>query len=275
MILSTFAFAAMHACVRHLSSELHPLQIAFFRNFFGLIVFLPLVMRSGVGFLRTTRFGLHSLRAVLNVISMFMFFYALAITPLARVTALSFTAPIFAAVLGVIILGERFRLRRWSAIAAGFIGTIVILRPGMIEVDVGSILVVVSAALWGLTLIIIKILGRTESSMTITGYMNLLLSVLSLAPAIYYWQTPTLIAWVLLVAIAVLGTLGQLLLAESLRQADTTVVLPFDFLKLVWAAVLGYLFFAELPDALTWVGAAIVFASGFYIAYRERVVRGR
>ncbi len=265
----------MHACVRYLSGELHPLQIAFFRNFFGLIVFVPLVMRSGVGFLCTTRLRLHGLRAILNVISMFMFFYALSMTPLARVTALSFTAPIFAAVLSVIMLGERFRLRRWSAIAAGFVGTMVILRPGMIEVDIGSVLVVVSAALWGLTLIIIKILGRTETSMTITGYMNLSLSALSLGPAIYFWQMPTPAAWAVLLAIAVLGTLGQLALAESLRQADTTVVLPFDFLKLVWAAALGYLFFAELPDALTWVGAAIVFASGFYIAYREGVVRRR
>ena len=265
----------MHACVRHLSAELHPLQIAFFRNFFGLIVFVPLVMRSGVGFLRTQRFRLHGLRAILNVISMFMFFYALSMTPLARVTALSFTAPIFAAVLSVVVLGERFRLRRWSAIAAGFAGTMVILRPGMIEIDAGSVLVVVSAALWGLTLIIIKVLGRTESSMTITGYMNLLLSAISLVPAIYVWQTPQPLAWGFLLAVGVLGTLGQIALTESLRQADTTVVLPFDFLKLVWAAVLGYLFFAELPDALTWVGAAIVFASGFYIAYRESVVRRR
>jgi drug/metabolite transporter (DMT)-like permease len=270
MVASTLGFAAMHVLIRHVADEVHPIQTAFFRNFFGLLVFLPLVMRQGFGFLHTRRFGMHGLRAGLNVVAMLCFFTALALTPIARVTALSFSAPLFAAVLSVLILGERFRVRRWAAIVLGFVGTVVILRPGMIPIDLGSMLVLAAAALWGVTMIVIKHLSRTESSLTITGYMNLLLSVLSLGPALYVWRTPSLEAWGWMVLIALLGTVAQIALAQALKEAETTAVLPFDFLKLVWVAVAGAWLFGEIPDFFTFVGAFVVFASGLYIIYRER-----
>jgi drug/metabolite transporter (DMT)-like permease len=270
MILSTFLFAGMHVMIRYISSEIHPIQTAFFRNFFGLLVFLPLIMRQGLGFMRTDRIAMHGLRAGLNVVAMFAYFTALSIAPIARVTALAFSAPIFTAVLSVLILGERFRLRRWSAIILGFAGTLVILRPGVVPLDLGSMLVLFSAALWGITMIVIKVLSRTESSMTITGYMNLLLSVLSFLPALYVWTTPSLEAWGWLVLIAIFGTIAQIALAQALKEADTTAVLPFDFLKLVWVSILGAWLFSETSDLYTWIGAFIVFGSGFYIAYRER-----
>ena len=265
----------MHAAVRYLSVELPPIQIAFFRNFFGMIVFLPLVLRHGLGFLRTERFPMHFLRAALNVVAMFAFFTALSMTPLARVNALAFTAPLFAAILSVVILGERFRARRWAAIVFGFAGTLVILRPGIAAIDVGSWLVLFSACVWGFTMIVIRLLGRTESSLTTTGYMNILLSLLSLGPALWVWEMPQGIAWFWLLVIGITGTTAQLALAESLKVAETTVIMPFDFLKIVWAAAFGFLLFAEVPDSFTWAGAALVFASTFYIAWRERVMTGR
>lgn len=274
MAVSTLGFSAMHTAVRYLSAELPPIQIAFFRNFFGMIIFLPLVWQNGFGFLHTKRFPLHLLRGVLNVVAMFAFFTALSLTPLARVNALAFTAPLFAAILSVVILHERFRARRWAAIILGFIGTLVILRPGIAVVDLGSWLVLFSAAVWGFTMIVIRILGRTESSLTTTGYMNLLLSVLSIGPALYVWQTPQGMAWFWLVVIGISGTASQLALAEALKVAETTVIMPFDFLKIIWAAMFGFLFFAEIPDLFTWIGAAIIFTSTFYIAWRERVLSG-
>lgn len=275
MIASTLGFSGMHATVRYLSAELPPIEIAFFRNLFGMIVFMPLVFRQGLGFLRTERMPMHLLRSGLNVMAMFAFFTALSLAPLARVNALAFTAPLFAAVLSVVILGERFHVRRWAAIVLGFLGMLVILRPGMIAVDPGSLLVLLSAALWGVTMIVIRMLGRTESSLTTTGYMNILLSLFSLGPALYVWETPTGEAWFWLVVVGILGTLAQLALAEALKQAETTVIMPFDFLKIVWAAMLGYLLFVEVPDVPTFAGAAIVFAASFYIAYRERQLEKR
>ncbi len=269
MIASTVLFAMMHVMIRHLSSELHPFQIAFFRNLFGLAVFLPIVLRHGPGLFRTRRLPMHGVRALLNVVAMLSFFYALSVAPLARVTSLSFTAPLFAAILSVVLLGERFRLRRWTAIVVGFIGTLIILRPGVIPIDTGSILTLISAVFWACTMIVIKHLARTESSLTITGYMSLTMSVLSLGPALFVWINPTMNALVWLMATALTGTLAQIAFAQSLKEAETTAVMPFDFLKLVWVSIFGALIFSEIPDMLTWAGAIIVFASGFYIAWRE------
>jgi drug/metabolite transporter (DMT)-like permease len=260
--------------VRYVAQDVPPMQVAFLRNFFGVIVFIPLLMSGGLGFLRTKRIGLHMVRGLLNVTAMLMFFTALSLTPVARVTALSFSAPLFTAILSVIFLGERFRIRRWMAIIVGFAGTLIILRPGMIPVDMGSILVVGAASIWAVTMIVIKILSRTESSFAITAYMNILLSVFSLGPALWVWVTLTPEMWGWLVAIGVLGTIAQLALSQALKETEPTAVLPFDFLKLVWAALLGMWVFGELPDIYTWIGAAVVFASGFFIAYREHQERG-
>jgi drug/metabolite transporter (DMT)-like permease len=207
---------------------------------------------------------------------MFAFFSALSMTPLARVTALGFTAPIFATLLGVVVLGEVIRLRRWTATICGFLGTLVILRPGLSEIDLGSLLVLFSALLWGCTLIVIKVLARTESSLTITSYMNILLTLLSLVPALLVWRMPEGMQWLWLLAIGVTGTLAQLAITQSLKEADTGAVMPFDFLKLIWVAIMGYLFFAEVPGPFVWLGGAIIFASATYIAIREsRLARAR
>lgn len=272
MVVSTVFFAVMHGAIRYATQDLHPFQVAFFRNFFGLLVFLPIAMQTGLKVFYTNRLGLHCVRAILNVAAMLSFFTALSITPIAKVTALSFTSPLFMAVLSVLILGERMRLRRWTATILGFIGTLIILRPGVEAVDFGSILVVSSASIWAITMIVIKFLSRTDSSLTITAYMNVLLSILSVGPAIYVWQHPTIEMWGWLLFIGVAGTLGQLLLAESLKQAEATAIMPFDFLKLIWAAAIGYLVFAEVPTFYTWIGAAIIFGSGIYIAYRESII---
>ncbi len=275
MCVSTVLFSAMHVLVRYVAQDVPPLQVAFLRNIFGVIVFLPLLMSTGFGFMRTERLGLHSIRGILNVTAMLMFFTGLAMTPVARVTALAFSAPLFTALLSVIFLGERFRLRRWSALIVGFGGTLIILRPGMIPVDLGSALVVGSALLWGITMIVIKVLARTESSFAITAYMNIFLSLFSLGPALWVWVTPPPQTWVWLIAIGILGTIAQLALSQSLKETEPTAVMPFDFLKLVWAAILGFWVFAEVPDIFTWLGAFVVFGSGFYIAWREHQERKR
>ena len=265
----------MHAAIRHVVKELPPIEVAFFRNLFGLLIFLPVAMRSGLGFLKTDRIRLHVVRAVMNIAAMFLFFTALSLTPLAKVTALGFTAPLFVAVLSVVILGERMRVRRWTATVLGFLGMLIIVRPGVGEIDLGAIMAISSSAVWAMTLLLIKYMARTESSLTITGYMSILLSLLSLGPAIWVWQTPSAEAWFWLVLIGVIGTLAQLALAESVKVADAGAVMPFDFFKLVWAALLGYYLFAEIPDLYTWIGAAVIFASATYIAYRESMLARR
>ena len=270
MCLSTVAFSIMHGLVRFVSDVLPPFQIAFFRNVFGLLFLLPLLMRSRFAVLRTQRIGLHALRGVINIGAMLMFFTALSLSPLAKVTALSFTAPIFMAILAVFILGERFRIYRWLAIFCGFAGMLIILRPGIVAIDTGALLVTGAAALWAVAMIIIKILSRTESSLTIVTYMGIFLGVFSVFPAIWVWQPfgfETLL-WMILVGL--FGTVAQMTLSQALKETDPTALMPFDFLKLIWTAIIGAWFFAEVPDLFTWIGAAVIFCSGLFIAYRER-----
>jgi drug/metabolite transporter (DMT)-like permease len=270
MLISTVVLSGMHASIRYLSETVHPFEIAFFRNLFALVVVLPWFVRYGAAPLRTSRFGLHVLRAALNVTAMLSFFYALSLAPLSEVTALGFTAPIFATLLAAPILREAVGLQRWSAILVGFAGTLIILRPGFESVGPGQLLTLFSSLVWALALMTIKTLSRSEPSVTIVTYMGLLMIPLSLAPALLVWQWPD--AWQLswLALIGLLGGIGQFAMTEALRQADTAVVMPVDFSKLIWATLLAWLAFGEVPDGFTWLGGGVIFVSTFYITYRER-----
>jgi len=273
MCLSTIAFSIMHGLVRFVSEVLPPFQIAFFRNIFGLAFLLPLLMRSRFAILRTKQIGLHALRGVINMAAMLMFFTALAISPIAKVTALGFTAPIFMAILAVLVLGERFRIYRWSAIFLGFVGMLIILRPGLVAIDTGALLVIGSAALWAVAMIIIKIQSRTESSLTIVAYMGIFLGVFSIAPAVWVWQPFGLQTLGFMVLIGLFGSIAQMAFSESLKETDSTALMPFDFLKLIWTAMIGVWFFSEIPDIYTWIGATVIFLSGLFIAIRERSIQ--
>ena len=270
MCLSTVAFSIMHGLVRFVSEVLPPFQIAFFRNIFGLAFIFPLLMRSRFKVLRTNRIGLHALRGVINMAAMLMFFTALSISPIAKVTALGFTAPIFMAILAVLLLGERFRIYRWSAIFLGFVGMLIILRPGLVTIDTGALLVIMSAVLWAVAMIIIKIQSRTESSLTIVAYMGIFLGVFSIAPALLVWQPFELQTLGLMVLIGLFGSIAQMAISQSLKETDPTALMPFDFLKLIWTAMIGAWFFTEIPDMYTWIGATVIFSSGLFIAFRER-----
>ena len=272
MIIPTVFFSLMHAMVRGLSFSLHPLQLAFLRTGMGLIVMAPWILRSGFTVFRTTRIKAHVIRSAMNIVAMFAFFMGISMTPLALTTSLTFTSPIFAGVLAVIFLGERFHLRRWSAIIVGFIGTLIILQPGLVPLELGPMLILTSAMIWGATLIVIRMLGRTESSLTITLYMSLFMSLFAAIPAFFVWTWPTAVEWGWLFAIAVTGTVAQVAIAQSLKEAEASAVMPFDSLKLIWASVLGYLVFGEIPGIFIFLGGAIIFVSSLYLAYRESVV---
>lgn len=269
MLVATVAFASMHAFVRHITQELHVFEVVFFRNFFGVVALMPLFLRYGLGPLRTKRLGMLSLRAVLNIGAMFSFFYGLSVTPLATVSALGFSAPIFATILAMLFLGEVVRARRWFAIVVGFAGALVIIRPGLIEVDFGMLAILLSSVLWAMALMIIKLLGRTESSLTITVYMGVIMAPMSLGPALLYWQWPTLEQFAWLAGVGILGSIAQFTMTEALRLGDTSEVMPLDFLKLIWAAVIGYLAFGEFPDLFTWIGGLMIFGGATFIAIRE------
>ncbi len=186
-------------------------------------------------------------------------------------TALSFTAPLFATLLAIPILGEVVGLRRALSVVVGFAGALIVIRPGAEGlINAGALVTLFSAFFWGLALCFIKLLSRTETSVAITFYAATALLPVTFVAALPVWQTPswTMLGW--LVLLGALGTIGQLCLSQAMRLADATVVLPIDFTRLVWSAVLGLVLFAEVPDLATFVGGTVIFSSVIYIAYRER-----
>jgi len=273
MLVSTLLFTGMQVTVRFAAEDLHPFEVAFFRNFFGLLVVSPLLFRYGFGVLRTSQLKLHALRGSLQTTGMLFFFTALTLAPLAQNIALSFMAPLFTTVLAIFILRERAGWRRWGALIAGFVGAWIVIRPGFAVVNTGALLVVASSCIWAGSMIIIKILSRTESSLTITVYMGLFMAPLSLIPALFFWQWPTGEMYLYLALIGIFGGIGHLALAQAFKESDATAILPYDFLRLIWASALGFLVFAEIPDLWTWLGGAVIFGSTLYIAFRETRIK--
>ncbi|MDP6803771.1 MAG: DMT family transporter [Rhodospirillales bacterium] len=270
MLLASLAVAAMNACVRHVSGELHPFEIAFFRSLFGLAVLAPILIRLGFAPFRTRKLHVHAVRGALIAASMMTGFWGLSLVPLAKFTALFFSAPLFGTVLAWIALREKVRFPRLVALAVGFAGTLIILRPGGSGFDPGTVLAVMAAALWGVGMIVIKVLARTESNVTITVYVYLFVTPIAFVAALGFWQTPTIeqLAWLAL--IGAFGTTVHMSLAQAFRDADVTAVLPLEFTKLIWASAIGFAAFAEIPDLWTWVGGGVIFSSAAFIAHHER-----
>lgn len=275
MLVATLCFATMHALVAMVSQDLPPVEVAFFRNLFGFVVLVPALLRSRLAAFRTTRLHLHAVRGGINSISMMMFFTALAITPLAEATALSYTAPLFMTIGAVFVLGETLHVRRIAALVIGFVGAIIVLRPGFTEIGLGPVLVLASAVLWSISMIDIKILSRTDSPLTIATYMLVFVTPITFVASLFVWEWPTLPQLGLLFLLGAFGSAGHLLFAGAFKRADTTLLMPLDFTKMVWAALAGYLLFSQVPDLWTWIGGTVIFGSATYISYREHQLARR
>lgn len=275
MVLSTLLQSSMHGIIRHAGTELHPFMLTFYRNLFGFIVIAPLLLRSGWAGLHTSHFRLLFLRGFLGIIALLAWYYSLVHVPLTEATVLSFTAVIFTALAAIFFLRERVRLRRWAAIFCGFIGAIVVLRPATGNFEPLLLLVIFSTVFWALSITVIKFLSRTDSATSLVAWTSILLTVLSFPFALYYWQWPVGEQWLWLMAIGVLGASGNLCMVRALALADTSAVMTIDFLRLIWGALIGYYFFGDQMVANTWIGGALIIASGAYIIFRESVMRGR
>jgi drug/metabolite transporter (DMT)-like permease len=273
MFLATIVLACMHGIVRYLGGELHPFVIVFYRNLFGAIAMLPLVFRVGLPAIRSHNPRIVVLRSVSGIIAMLTWFYSLSKIPIAEATALSFTAAIFTALVAYILLKEKMKSHRWIAISGGFIGVIIVLQPDTGNFDPYMLLVLVSCVFWGLSVTLVKILTQTDSITSIVAWMSILLTVMSLPPALFYWQWLSVDQFLLLSAMGVMATLGHLAMTQALSLADTTAVMSIDFMRLVWAALIGFYFFSDPLEISTWIGAIIIFSSGLYIIFRESLTR--
>jgi drug/metabolite transporter (DMT)-like permease len=274
MMASGLSNQAMNAMIRITAAMgVHPFEIAFFRVLFGTVFLVGMVSHVGRGALHTSKPWMHLARAILNAASMLCFFLALTIEPMAKLSALMFTSPLFAALGATLFLREKMGAARLAGLIVGFGGALIVMRPGAGALSLGLGLAMISSATWGAALVLIKVQSRTESSLTIAIYAAVLLLPFNGAGALFFWSWPSLemLAW--MAGIGLFGTLGQIALGNAFKHADATVVLPFDFTKLIWAALVGYAIFGEVPDVWTWTGGTVIFASSLFMAYRERAAR--
>ncbi len=284
MLLSGLLFVAVTGIVRHLGTDMSPMQAAFIRYAFGLVLVIPLLLRPGGGAglfsggrarRRTARrrLGLHALRGLIHGFGVMLWFYAMARIPIAEVTALGFTAPIFTTLGAVLFLGERLRARRIGAVLVAFGGAMIILRPGFQEVSAGALAQLSAAPLLAVSFLIAKKLTETETSPSIVAHLSLFVTLALLPGAIMAWRNPTWeeLGWLFLTA--VFATLMHLAMTQAFRCAEISVVQPFTFLQLIWATLLGYYVFAERPEVWIWIGGAVIVGSASYIARREALPR--
>lgn len=269
MLLSTVIFSLMNVGIRWVSQQLHAFEIAFFRNLFGLLFMLPWLFVYGFSQLKTQRLRLFWIRAILGLVSMLGFFWAMTVMPLPQAVSLSFTVPIFVTLGAALFLGETVHWRRWLAIIVGFIGTLIILRPGYDANWLASLVVIGTSVTIAASILIIKDLSKTEASNVIVTYMVLMLVPLSLPPAIAVWEWPTASNWLILVLIGGCGSAAHILFTNALKVADVSTVMPFDFGRLLFVIFFSWLVFSYELDYWVLLGASIVFASGLYIAQRE------
>ena len=269
MLVSAAALAGLTGVVRHMSAGLHPFEIAFFRSFFGLLILAPWLMRSGLGVLRTKRLGLYTLRCALGVATMLMWFTAISMVPLADAVALGFTSPLFVILGAALFLGEVVRGRRLGATLCGFAGALIILRPGGGVLDPGAVLVLLSAVTLAGANLSVKELSRTEPVQAIVTYMVIFMVPLTFIPALLVWQTPTPAQLAELAGLAALATLGNYAMTRAVAVADASAVMPYDYARLPFVALIGFFVFGETSDAATWIGAGVIAVASLYLAHHE------
>jgi len=276
MIASGLVFTVMAIGIKLLGHRLDSLQIGFFRVVVGFAAILPFVARAGWSQIRTRHLHVHLIRAVFGLMAMYCSYYAIARIPLADYTALSFTKPLFATFLAIVILHEVVRWRRWTATAVGFLGVIVMVRPGAGTFQPAALAALVEAFSIAFLVTLVKRLPARETTTGMLFHFGLFASILSIGPAIYAWQWPTTLEWLLLIAVGILGAMAQSFWIRSFRCGDASVVAPFDYLRLLFTGVVGFAVFAELPTAWTLLGAGVIIGSTLYIAHREmQLARGK
>lgn len=274
--LSGVSFALLNVFTLIPSQHLNPYVMAFMRYFFGTLILLPIVMKLGVRrAMHTHRLPLHLLRGAIHAGGMFLWFIGLPLTTLASITALGFTGPIFVTIGAALFLGEDVRMRRWIAVAVGFAGAMIIIRPGIGDLGLGAIVILISTPIFSASNLISKALARTESAPTIVIWQHLTIVLFAAPVALWFWQTPSPTDVLWFVAAGLCGTLGHICQQNGYQLADITLLQPIGFLSLLWNTLLGYFLFFQQPDVWTFVGAAVIFASAMYISHREAVRRAK
>lgn len=270
VVVGIFCLCISDVFAKSLTGHYPPMQVIFLRNILATPLVLMILIATGrLGVLRTPHLGLHALRGLFSVGAAFAFFASLNHLPLAEATALGFAAPIFVTALSVPLLGEHVGWRRWLAVIVGFLGILIVVRPGAATFQPASLYPVAAAVFYALFMISARMMRRPESMWTVMFFITFFPLIYSTPLALSGWQPFQFAHTGLAIGIAACGTIGITLISLGFQQAPPAVVAPFDYTALVWASLFGFLIWGELPDAWTYAGSAVIVASGIFIILRE------
>lgn len=273
MIAAAAALTAMAICIRYLPAYSVLLMI-FLRNVINLFLMAPSLFRQGKAVFQTERLGTHALRNAFLYSGNVAWFFGVTKIALADVASLQFTSPLFTAIIAAAFLGERIGGHRLIAILVGFAGALIIIRPGIIPVNIGTLSILLAAFLYSCAHVVTKRLSDTESGSTVVFYMSVTILVYSAIPAFFVWQTPTWADMPAMIGLGITGYATHYCITRSLAVGDASFVIVFDFMRLPFSALLGWLLFTEILDGWTAAGALIIFAAGYYSTIREAKASG-
>ena len=272
-LIASFCAVLMSVFLKLAQEDSNVFTVGFLRFFFGLLLITPIIIQSNFKIYNTINFKLHILRCIINVPMMIFGFAALTYIPLEQIKAIGFLSPILVVILSVIFLGERIYLIRTFSLILGFIGTLIILRPGFIEINIGVYMVLASALLWSCVIIITKFMSKNDSAMTILTFQYTFVTLFTLPLAIIYWINPSFVSLIYTLLAAIVGTVLHLCINNAYKLSDLSIIQPVWFTQLVFASFLGFIIFGSLPDFFTWIGAILVFISVLIITYRENYLK--
>ena len=270
-LLGTTTAAIMVTGIKILSYELNPFIIAFYRCLFGVLIMIPFMIYNHPKSWKTSSVKLQLLRCTINVYSMISWFTAIATLHLETAAAIGFTTPLFTTLLAIIFLGEVIKMQRITALIIGFIGILVVIRPGFIPLETGALWLLSAAISFSFVIIIVKKLMEKDTSLTTTFYHMAFMTPPTFLIALFFWDSINLYEIFIFFIVAVAGFLTQLFMAQSLKMGEITLIMPIQFNKLIWLSIIGFIFFNEIPDIWVWIGAIMIFISIVYITYRETI----
>lgn len=269
ILSASLAFSAMAVALKVIGRTMSVWEVLVLRTAFALLFVLPVAVRAGPVILRTRRPGLHLVRSLFGMGGLVCFFFAVRHLDLALATTLGFTRVLFMLVLAVLLLGETVRWRRTLATLVGFLGVVVCVRPGATDFDPWTLAALGSALFAAGVTTSVKRLTSTESPLTIVLYTYLVMGTIALIPAALVWRTPNLEELAVIAAMGLFSAWGQSSMVRGLRVGEATAIAPFEYSRLLYAALLGFLIFGEIPDLEMWLGAVLIAGSTLYIAVRE------
>ena len=269
MLFGAVGFALIMVIVRHLSASLDPFVLNFWRSIFSILMFAPWIMRVGFGAMRTKRLPLFALRSVVMVASSLMLLWSAVLIPIGEATAITFTAPLFTTLLAAVMLKEKVGPRRVAALAVGFLGVLVMLRPGQEAISLGAILAIASSILFGFVVIFGKRLSASEGPELVILMLSIFNLPISFIPAVIFWQVPQGEEWLWIIGLGIAANMNMYGIQRAISAGDASLAQVFDFVRLPLSVGLAWWAFAEIPDPWMWAGAAIIFIATVYTTRRE------